>query len=309
MTGRKKEKNVEKREIRQKRWKDKNRKERWRDRKEARKKTKKRAREGKERGKTGKEKRVTVEAGQPPGGPSPGPLGAAAGTRSARVCTPSAHPFSLVAAPPCQSPGRREGQPACVITAGPAPSSAWPPYLCGPLLPPLSAETARFLPCHPPSPVSGRRADTLPGKGSTRGSAPCGPCPLWTDCDPLTWVICPPPPSPWNLPPAPHHPISILDQEGPETRGVHPRRSLSIGHSGIAPVFSKMIIIPEGDEATRDPTLSWGWGTVTFVSRSRNLGTKTPALWQAGSRHRGLHAGRLQSTGNHPLPQSWGPHV
>lgn len=204
-------------------------------------------------------------------------------------------------------PGTARGPAGVCHDRGAGSSSAWPPYLCGPLLPPLLQKLPGFSP--PPSPVSGRRADMLPGKGSPRGSAPCGPCPLWTDCDPLTWVICPRPPSPWNPPPAPHHPTSITDQEGPETRGVHPRRSLSIGHSRIAPVFSKMVIIPEGDEATRDPTLSWGWGTVTFVSRSGHSGTKTPALWQAGGRHRGLHAGRLQSTGNHPLPQSWGPHV
>lgn len=114
-----------------------------------------------------------------------------------RVCTSSAHPCSMAAAPPCQSPGQWEGQLACVITAGPAQRSAWPPYLRGPLLPLLLQKPPGSSPC--PSSVSGRRADTLPGKGSTRGSAPCGPCLLWTDCDPLTWVICPPPPSPWNV--------------------------------------------------------------------------------------------------------------
>lgn len=115
-----------------------------------------------------------------------------------RVCTSSAHPCSMAAEPPCQSPGQWEGQLACVITAGPAQRSAWPPYLRGPLLPPLLQKPPGSSPC--PSSVSGRRADTLPGKGSTRGSAPCGPCLLWTDCDPLTWVICPPPPSPWKPP-------------------------------------------------------------------------------------------------------------
>lgn len=36
------------------------------------------------------------------------------------------------------------------------------------------------------------------------------------------------------------------------------------------------MVIPEGTAFTRDPTLSWGWGTVTFASRSRYSGTKTP---------------------------------
>ena len=45
---------------------------------------------------------------------------------------------------------------------------------------------------------------------------------------------------------------------------MHPRWSLSIGHSGIAPVLSKTVIIPEGDEGTKDPTFSLGVGDSGF---------------------------------------------
>lgn len=168
---------------------------------------------------------------------------------------------------------------------------------------PASAETAWFLP-HPIPPGRTR----CPERGSP--GAQCRQ--LWTDCDPSLGSSVRLLHFPGNPPshPAPHHPASVLDQEGPEMRGVHPRRSLSIGHSGISPALSKTVIIPEGDAGTMDPTLSLeGGGTQAFVSWRGYPGTKTPALWQAGGRHRGLHAGRLRSTGNHPLPQSWGPHV
>ena len=90
-----------------------------------------------------------------PGGPLPGPLGAAAGTRGARVCTPSAHPFFLVAAPPCQSPGRREGQPACVMTAGPAPAQRGLFISAGPCCP----RFCRNCPVSPPHPAPCRGAE------------------------------------------------------------------------------------------------------------------------------------------------------
>ena len=91
---------------------------------------------------------------------------------------------------------------------------------------------------------------------------------------------------------APLHPTSILDQVGPETRGVHPRWSLSIRHSGIAPGLARRSSSPRGTKGPRIRPFPLGWGTVAFGYS----GTKTPALWQVGGCHRGLHAGRLQYT-------------
>ena len=54
-------------------------------------------------GKKGQEKRVKVEAGQPS-------VELTLELGNVRVCTSSAQPCSMAAAPPRQSPGRREGQ-------------------------------------------------------------------------------------------------------------------------------------------------------------------------------------------------------
>lgn len=216
---------------------------------------------------------------------------------------PALAAFSVAATPCLQSPGRQEGQPACVVTVGPAPRSAWPPYLRGHPPPPLLQKLPASYPT--PFPRGGHAAwkEVRPGLSAVRSGLTATP-PLGHLSASSISLGTPPPH------PAPHHPASVLDQEGLEMRGVHPRRSLSIGHSGISPALSKTVIIPEGDAGTMDPTLSLEGGrTQAFVSWRGYSGTKTPALWQAGGHHRGLHAGRLQSTGNHPLPQSWGPHV
>ena len=194
----------------------------------------------------------------------------------------------MAAAPPCQSPGQWEGQLACVITAGPAQRSAWPPYLRGPLLPPLLQKPPGSSP-HPSS-VSGRRADTLPGRGPLGAQRCAGHvCSGPTAIPSLGSSV---PLLPGTPLAAPLHPTSILDQVGPETRGVHPRWSLSIRHSGIAPGLARRSSSPRGTKGPRIRPFPLGWGTVAFGYS----GTKTPALWQVGGCHRGLHAGRLQYT-------------
>ena len=53
-----------------------------------------------------------------------------------------------------------------------------------------------------------------------------------------------------------------------------------------------------GTKGPRIRPFPLGWGTVAFGYS----GTKTPALWQAGGHHRGLHAGRLRLKPRFPPP-------
>lgn len=146
MTERKKEKNVEKREIRQKRWKDKiGKKDGETGRKQERKTKKERAREGKERGKTGKEE---GEGGSrmPSGAPFPSvpPLEPRSPCLHAQR-----HPFSLVAARPCQEPGTARG-PAGVPQPRAGSKLSVASLSRGPLLPPLRKKLpGSSLPLHP----------------------------------------------------------------------------------------------------------------------------------------------------------------
>lgn len=164
---------------------------------------------------------------------------------------------------------------------------------------PASAETARFLP-HPDSPepsvgVQGghaARKEVCPGLSAVRSGLTATPHLGHLSASSISLET--------PLHPAPHHPASVPDQEGPETGGGRCASGILESPQRLARQSSSL-------RGMKGP--SGGGGTQAFVSWRGYLGTKTPALWQAGGRHRGLHAGRLQSTGNHPLPQSWGPHV